>query len=152
MVVISIISKSNKNIQLLKQTFSSIGFEDEFTKLFNSIYEDYNLENSLSLIEKCANLMDSDYFLCEYRDLFVAKCKEVLIENHIELNTLIDARLFVKFFNDDSNKIITFIVNYIKLNHSDAEVKVKDEVITYKVKDTTKENHVKFLVNLYSIF
>lgn len=144
LIVISIISKSNRNIQILKNTFSSISYEDEFTKLLDSIFEDFDVENSHILIEKCAQLMESDYFLCEYKDLFVTKCKEVLIENHINLNTYIDAKLFAKLFDDDSNKIKIFVENYIRLNYFDPEIISKDDVISYKVKDTAKENQVIF--------
>ena len=148
LVVISIISKSNRNIHLLKNIFSAITYEDEFSKLFNAIYEDFNVENSLGLIEECARFMESDYFLCDYSELFVTKCKEVLIENHVDLNTLIDTNLFARFFNEELDKIKTFIVNYIKSNHSDAEIHVNDNVIKYKFKDTTKENQVNFYLKL----
>lgn len=98
---------------MLKNTFSAIVYEGELTQLLISIYEELNLENSLSLIEKCGDLMNSDFFLFEYKDLFVTKCKEVLIENHIDFNSLIDAKLFEKFFNDDFNKTTNFVVNLL---------------------------------------
>jgi len=94
------------------------------------------------LIQKCGDLMKSDYFLCDYYELFATKCKELSIENHIHLNTQIDTKFFSKFFAGDSNRLKIFVENFILMNYSQPEIQVKDDVIYYKFKDTAKENQV----------
>jgi hypothetical protein len=142
LIVISIISKSNRNIQKLRNNFSAISYEDEFTKLFNSIYEEFNLENTHNLIALCGELMKSDYFLSDYVDVFAAKCKELSIEHHINLNTKIDLKSFSKFVDNDESKIRIFVENFIKSNFVDSEIAVNGDVISYRVKDAAKENEV----------
>ena len=66
----------------------------------------------------------------------------LLIENHINLNTQIDTKIFARFFADDLNKIKTFVENFIMLNYPDPEIGIKGDIVSYKVKDTAKEDQV----------
>jgi hypothetical protein len=86
--VVAMISKNRSYINSIK----SKNCDNDFAKLFKSVYFTLNIDDYSNYIEKCCELMKSDYFLNDYIELFRNKTKETLLENYIKLNNIIELK------------------------------------------------------------
>ena len=103
LIIFSILTKSKKYIYQIKESIKKINIQDDkFVDLFIEMFINYNIGNSVKLLEECKNIMKNDYFVYIYIDKFNEKCKETIIENYIFLNETIDlndlSELFNKYF------------------------------------------------------
>ena len=90
-IVLTIISKK-KNTQLLVNSLRNLNLSDPFSKLFLNMFDNFNLEDSFALIDKCSELISKDYFLKEFQGEFLEKSKEMIIESFISVNERINIK------------------------------------------------------------
>jgi hypothetical protein len=141
LIVIAIISKSKDKINTLKNTFSVLGYEDEFIRLFNAIFVNFDIESSCDLTNQCVKLMDSDYFLSGYVNIFAGKCKETLLENHIMLNSSIDIKFFADNFREKVESTEKYVVDFLNRNYK-CDISSNENTIIYRIKNSDNENIV----------
>jgi hypothetical protein len=149
LIVFSIISKSKKNIRRLRQTFDSISYSldqpDPFVSLFESMFESFSLEKSCSLLEECTTIMNNNYFLSGYPNLFMRKCKEMILENHVNLNTSIEFNTFLPLFSGNLETTKEFIEDFFKINHPGTVLNEKEGIVFYEVDCFDNEKYVNFI-------
>ena len=141
LIVLSIISKSKSKLNTLKLTFESLPYEDEFVRLFNSMFTSFDFENSFALVKDCVKFIKQDYFLKEYEELFVSKCKEILLENYINLNSSINLNTFAGFLEEDVEKTRAYITQFFKLHYPEAVLTTQGESISFSI--PSDDNYVK---------
>jgi hypothetical protein len=72
--------------------------DNEFTRLFKSVYNTLNINDYVTYINKCCETMKCDYFMNDYIELFKSKSKEILLENYIKLNYILDIKYLCFLF------------------------------------------------------
>ena len=90
------------------------------------MFINYNIGNSVKLLEECKNIMKNDYFVYIYIDKFNEKCKETIIENYIFLNETIDLNDLSELFNKNIDDTKKYTKDVIKFNYPLAEIEEKD--------------------------
>ena len=89
------------------------------------MFINYNIGNSVKLLEECKNIMKNDYFVYIYIDKFNEKCKETIIENYIFLNETIDLNDLSELFNNNIDDTEKYTKDVIKFNYPLAEIIMK---------------------------
>ena len=115
---------------------------DIFSRLFTSLYNNFEFEETLKLIKECSTNIKNDFFISEYADLFTLKCKDVMIENYLLLNSSIDTADLAKKFENDQNYIKNKVLMLINLNCPCSEISERDNVIYYKTNPNSTTNYV----------
>ena len=82
------ISKNKSYINSIKIKSS----DNDFSRLFKSVYNTLNINDYVTYINKCSEVMKNDYFMSDYIELFKSKSKEILLENYIKLNNIIEIK------------------------------------------------------------
>ena len=90
-IVLTIITKK-KNAQMLVEALRNLNLSDPFSRFFLNVFEYFNLEDSFALISECAELVGNDYFLHSYKNEFIEKSKEMIIENYISVNERLNVK------------------------------------------------------------
>lgn len=142
LIIIAILSKSKKIINTLKNSLSAIPYQDNFVELFNSLFINFDFENSYALIQSCKDSIKNDYFLSDYVEQFVIMGKELIIENYITLNSCIDVNLFAGYFKESMESVKRDLVKFIKINYPGAEINENQNVISFKLDDDNDEAFV----------
>ena len=127
LIIFSILTKSKKYIYQIKESIKKINIQDDkFVDLFIEMFINYNIGNSVKLLEECKNIMKNDYFVYIYIDKFNEKCKETIIENYIFLNETIDLNDLSELFNKNIDDTKKYTKDVIKFNYPLAEIEEKD--------------------------
>ena len=127
LIIFSILTKSKKYIYQIKESIKKINIQDDkFVDLFKEMFINYNIGNSVKLLEECKNIMKNDYFVYIYIDKFNEKCKETIIENYIFLNETIDLNDLSELFNKNIDDTKKYTKDVIKFNYPLAEIEEKD--------------------------
>ena len=127
LIIFSILTKSKKYIYQIKESIKKINIQDDkFVDLFKEMFINYNIGNSVKLLEECKNIMKNDYFVYIYIDKFNEKCKETIIENYIFLNETIDLNDLSELFNKNIDETKKYTKDVIKFNYPLAEIEEKD--------------------------
>ena len=127
LIIFSILTKSKKYIYQIKESIKKINIQDDkFVDLFKEMFINYNIGNSVKLLEECKNIMKNYYFVYIYIDKFNEKCKETIIENYIFLNETIDLNDLSELFNKNIDETKKYTKDVIKFNYPLAEIEEKD--------------------------
>jgi hypothetical protein len=146
LVVLSIITKSKTSIKTLRNSFSSLHYEDAYTKLFNSIFVLYeDTECAFKNVRQISELLKKDFFLSSYEFVFLSKCKEIIIENSIRLNNTIDLVYLAKNFGESEEETKKALTDYIITYHPDLPFKFEGSIL--KINLSSIKNETK--VNIY---
>jgi hypothetical protein len=153
LIVLTIISKSKSHINKLKQTLEGLNYEDPFVRLFQNIFIDFDMENSFAQVNECAKIIKNDYFLCQYEELFLAKSREILLQNYINLNSSIDIKSFSGLLGMDAAKTQSYLTEFFKINYPEAVLNFQNDSLQYLLPNSDSDNYVRkilliFLINL----
>ena len=143
LIVLTIISKSKYHIFKLKQTLEGRDDQDQFVRLFRSIFIDFDMENSFARVNECAKIIKNDYFLCEYEELFLAKSREILLQNYIDLNSSIDIKHFSVLLGMDAAKTQDYLNEFFRINYPEAVLSYKNEQLEFLLPNNDEDNYVK---------
>jgi hypothetical protein len=133
LIVFSLIVKNKNYITILKHSFSNLSYQDEFVNLFNLVNCDYDVENSLTLVKKCTAGMRREYFLHPFVDVFYSKCKEILLDNYIYLNSTLNVLEFAKYFEQEENKTKRVLSEFISINYPDVQVNDEGNLLKFNI-------------------
>lgn len=97
LIIFTIISKSKQKIDILLSTLNKLVIDSthplaNYVKLFDLVYNEYDYEGSVDVMNLCAEDMQRDYFAYKYIGLFKEKVKETILENYIRLNSTVDLK------------------------------------------------------------
>ncbi len=151
LVVLAVISKSKTHIKRLKMTLEGLAHEDPFVKLFKSMFFEFDLESSFSQVKDCAKIIKSDYFLCEYEQLFLTKTREILLQNYIQLNSSIEVSTFSSFLGMDAKTTQTYLNDFFKIQYPEAVLALNNDTLTYLIPDADTHSYVISYVNLINL-
>ena len=148
LIVIAIITKSKTCIKSLKTTLKSLPYEDEYTKLFNSIFVNFDVEASFQRVKDVSLLMKKDFFLSGYEESFVNKSKEILVENFLILNKSVDISVMAKYFDETPEETKNFLIKIFELNHPEATLQSEGNCLKFDIANSNTEAFVRKFIYL----
>jgi len=116
--------------------------DEPFIYLFECLFINFNVKQSNSIIDKCADIIDKNYFMTSYKQTFIHKCREIIFENHISLNTSINLNSFSTLFQGNIEETRTFINEFINMNLPGENVHEKDGILHYDIRIFEDDKYV----------
>jgi len=128
-VVLTIILKKRSYISIISACLkNNQTTNDPFAKLFLNIFENYDLETSINLVELCSKEVSYDYFIKDYQKEFELRARELIIEIFIISNEKINLNYFSNLFkNSNINQIKDLFVLEIKSLYPLSKIKESEE-------------------------
>ena len=148
LVVFTVLTKNKKHLHKLKDFLrknDAFGKDELFVALFRNAFIDYaDFDTIAKQLCQSECKMKEDYFMHGYANAFSAKCKEMIVENHVLTNEYVDVKEISALFANDEDNARQMAEDVIRFIYPQTKIVQKEGgVIAYDTEDCDGDCYYK---------
>lgn len=90
--------------------------------------------------------MKKDYFLFNYQEVLMSKCKEILVENCLQMNESVSISKISEEFDQSEDDTKKYLCEYFKVFHPDQAFELDNNRMKFNLPKKNLELQVNFLL------